>query len=277
MRLIRCYPYTNLLPSSLRHFSDASGGLSLCFSAKGTPALSRWVPTGAIFTMRLSLFAMLLLGPALTQASVPSDPLQFTKEQFATYCAFKNFMSEGGEWKKFKTPERAKIKFAKNYKMKAAVLDAVIASGERVGSCADFKTRWETGLKAALKGMGKRGDLVPGFKESIFAKRINWVEVNVDNTDHVIVWVSWRWFNDRFVEEESAIVGALVREVLPAAGTLLVFARKKSETENNMFEAKISGSRLESINLKQVGDYAKKRYWRFFEGIKFDESITRAN
>ena len=226
--------------------------------------------------MRFSILA-LLLAPAVSQANAPSDPLQFTKEQFATYCAFKNFMAADGEWKKFKTPERARTKFAKNYRMKEAALDALVARGEHVGPCADFKARWEAGLKAALKNIPTRGDLVPGFKENIFAKRINWVEVNLDNTDHVVVWVSWRWFNDRFVEEESAIVGAIVQEVLPAAGTLLVFARKKADAENNMFEAKISGSRLESINLKQVGDYAKKRYWRFFEGIKFDESITRTN
>ncbi|MBM64627.1 MAG: hypothetical protein CMH55_00150 [Myxococcales bacterium] len=227
--------------------------------------------------MRFTILALLLLTPALASASAPADALQFTKEQFSTYCAFKNFMAEDGEWKKFKTPERAKKKFAKNYRMKEAALDALITAGERVGSCADFKARWEADLKAALKAIPKRGDLVRGFKEPIFARRINWVEVNVDNSDHVIVWVSWLWFNDRFVEEESAIVGAIVHEVLPAAGTLLVFARKKSEKEKNMFEAKISGSRLGTIKLKKVGDYAKKRYWRFFEGIKFDESISRTN
>lgn len=239
----------------------------------------RSAPLSGLRSIELMRYLVLiaLSVPGIALAEVPGDPLQFSKEQFDTYCAFKNFMAPDGEWKRFKTPEKAKSKFARNYKIKTAVLDSILATGERIGDCNAFKPRWEAALKAALKTLPSQGDLVPSFNEKIFAKRINWVEVNVDNTEHVVVWVSWRWFNDRFVEEEAAIVGAIVHKVMPAAGTLLVFARRKSDGDNNMFEAKVAGARLGQINIKQVGDFAKKRYWRFFEGIKFDESVTRPN
>jgi len=224
---------------------------------------------------RLSVLFCLLV-PALGSAldALPTDPTLMSAEQYDALCRYESFLADRPAWeKKYKTEARAKKAFGRAERAKVAQLDALVSGAASVGKCADFQAVWMRNLSAALADLGSVGDVVKLFDEAKFAKRINWSEVNTSSSQHVVVWVSWKFKDNRFIEEEAALVGSVVHRVIPATGTLAIWAHK-GKKKRMVFEAKAYGTSLGRFQTAHIGSYAKKRYWRSFEGIRF-HPVTR--
>jgi hypothetical protein len=217
-----------------------------------------------------------LLVPALGTAldALPADPSLISAEQYDTLCRYERFLADRPTWeRKYKTESRAKKAFARAERAKVAQLDALVTAAATIGKCSDFQAVWARNLSAALADLGSVGDVVKLFDEVKFAKRINWSEVNASSSQHVVVWVSWKFASNRFIEEEAVLVGSVVHRVIPATGTLSIWAHK-GKKKRMVFEAKAYGTSLGRFQTADIGSYAKKRYWRSFEGIRF-HPVTR--
>jgi len=207
-------------------------------------------------------------------ADVPSDAAMFSKDQYDAYCRYKNFIADAGTLKKYRNVKRAHKAFARAERMKKNVLTSLVESGDAIGGCEAFKPIWEKRLKKELQAINTVGDIIKLFDESDFGARIDWSEVNASNTAHVVVWVSWKFKDLRFIEEEAALVGAAVARAIPATGTLSIWAHKGSK-KRMVFEAKTYGANLSFMQPEQVGTFGKTRYWRFFENIRFHKVLRR--
>ena len=219
-----------------------------------------------------SIFLLTLAFPAF--ADVAKNGVEMSKEHYDAYCRYKNFIADEKTLKRYKKVERAHKAFARAEKMKAKALTELIALGDDVGGCDAFKPSWEKRLKKELAAIGQVGDVIKLFDEQGFADRIDWSEVNASNSAHVVVWVSWKFKDLRFIEEEAALVGAAVSRAIPAVGTLSIWAHKGSK-KRMVFEAKTYGSNLSFMKPDQVGTFGKTRYWRFFENIRFHKVLRR--
>jgi hypothetical protein len=230
-------------------------------------------PKGAnVLRVSSAFLVFALAAPAF--AEVPSDPALFSKDQYDSYCRYKNFISDEGSLKKYKTSERAHKAFAKSERIKKDELTSLISVGDQAGGCAGFKALWEARLKIELSAIAKAGDLVKLFDEEAFVSRIDWSEVNPSNSAHIVVWVSWKFKDLRHIEEEAALVGAAVVKAIPATGTLSIWAHKGAK-KRMVFEAKTYGANLGFMKPSEVGNFGKTRYWRFFENIRFHKVLRR--
>ena len=228
----------------------------------------------AVTVLRFISSILVLCLSTSALAEVPSDAAEFSKNQYDAYCRYKNFIVDAGTLKKYRKPERAHKAFARAEGMKKTELSALIQAGDALGGCAAFKPIWEQRLKKELAGIAKVGDVIKLFDESDFGARIDWSEVNASNTAHVVVWVSWKFRDLRFIEEEAALVGAAVAKAIPATGTLSIWAHKGSK-KRMVFEAKTYGANLGFMKADQAGIFGKTRYWRFFENIRFHKVLRR--
>jgi len=219
-----------------------------------------------------SILVLTLAFPAFAQAA--QEAASISKDHYDAYCRYKNFIADEKTLKRYKSVERAHKAFARAEKMKGQALTDLITQGDSVGSCEAFKPIWETRLKDELKAIGSVGDVIKLFDEQEFAQRIDWSEVNASNSAHVVVWVSWKFKDLRFIEEEAALVGAAVARAIPAVGTLSIWAHKGSK-KRMVFEAKTYGSNLSFMKPDQAGTFGKTRYWRFFENIRFHKVLRR--
>jgi hypothetical protein len=229
---------------------------------------------GATVIRTLVILAVVGSASSGAVAAIPEDAARFSKDQFDAYCRFSNFISDEKTLKRYRGEARAARAFARAEKMKKKDLLRLVEVGKTVGNCTAFKPIWEQRLKTELAAIAKLGDVVMLFDEQAFEARIDWSEVNVSNTAHVIVWVSWKFADLRFVEEESALVGAAVIKAIPAVGTLSISSHK-GKKKRMVFEAKVYGSNLHHVDSAQAGVFSKTRYWRFFENIRFHRVLRR--
>ncbi|MEE2836823.1 MAG: hypothetical protein VYB65_12470 [Myxococcota bacterium] len=221
----------------------------------------------------LVFVSVLMVGlPALAGAA--GDAATLSKEHYDAYCRYKNFVGDEATLKKYKSVDRAHKAFARAERMKSKALTELIARGDTVGSCEAFKGVWEQRLKKELAAIAGVGDVIKLFDEQEFASRIDWSEVNASNSAHVVVWVSWKFKDLRFIEEEAALVGAAVAKAIPAVGTLSIWAHKGAK-KRMVFEAKTYGTNLGYMKADQASTFGKTRYWRFFENIRFHKVLRR--
>ncbi len=175
--------------------------------------------------------------------------LDLTLEEFKMYQQYRNAMEDPRV--QAMKPEKRLPAIAKDAGFKMKDLQRAIQKGDAVG---DVKAVCEAQLKEALGKTSLGG-------------RIGRVEADTSDP-HAVAYVQWLNDDPNQLEEEASIAAATAQAACPIVSTVQVWAQSKANPNQRVFQALISGSAAQKINLARVKDFADTRYIRLFEKVK---------
>jgi hypothetical protein len=183
-------------------------------------------------------FAPTLVALFLTAAAPASAAVDINDQEFLLYCGYLIEL-EKPKYKKM-SPKKQYRRIAKLAKSSSKKLKAAVAKGEAVGAnCDEIGKKVRDDIKAALDKE------LPG--------RIEMVEMDWDEADHVVAVVRWVAGDKKKIIQEAATVAWAVANEGPIVRTIAIravnpTAKDHEADEAAWFEAKINRMRASRID-----------------------------
>lgn len=199
-------------------------------------------------TVSGSLLAV-FLAPLLAAASpAGATATAVTHDEFKTYLETRDALQDE---RVQKMPEKQRIPAiaARNFKMKADDLQAIVDKVEGEGGEKGVADRAKQAVEAALAG-------------TALAARIQ--EVKVDTSlPHVVTYITWKLEDPAVRDGEAALIALKAGEAAPITSTFRLIG--KGPDGADVFRAKIGQERTSRIKEDRIADWASTRYLKLFE------------
>lgn len=202
-------------------------------------------------SVRALLVATALL--ALPLAAVAAPPA-VTHDEFKTFLETRDALLDE-RVQKLPEGKRVAAIATKNFKMKPAALEAIVAKVEAEGGEKGVGEKTKAAIEESVAGSALKGRLL---------------EVRVDSeAPHVVTYVVWKNEDPKKLDEEVALLAARVGAGGPITSTFHLTA--KNAAGQAIFLAKIGGDRTANIKEDRIAEWATTRYARLFEVEKRPE------
>jgi hypothetical protein len=199
-------------------------------------------------TVSGSLVAFFVAPLLVAAAPAGASALAVTHDDFKTFLETRDALQDE---RVQKMPEKQRIPAiaARNFKMKATDLQAIVDKVEAEGGEKGVAAKAKEAILAALAGTS-------------FASRIQ--EVKLDTTQpHVVTYITWKVENPATRDAEAALIALKSGEAAPITSTFRLIG--KGPDGADVFRAKIGQERTSRIKEDRIADWASTRYLKLFE------------
>lgn len=185
--------------------------------------------------------AALLLGAPLAAGA------DVSREDFKTFLETRDALQDE-RVQKMPDGQRINAIAQKNFKMKPAVLQAILDRVEAAGGEKGVAQKSQTAVDEALAATTVKG-------------RVK--EVRVDTgSPHVVTYIKWVPEEGK-IEQEAALIALKAGAADKVTSTFVLWAT--DETGKSLWQAKIGADRTDRIREDRIADWATTRYLRLFE------------